>query len=85
LRLRRADSATAAAPTLHLGGLSIREDYYRDAVVRLVRSDDHVCSIWLPEGTEPVTAMANKTTTGAKAQDLQKAMALFSQECFALR
>lgn len=78
-------STTAAVPLLDLGGISIREDAYRDAVRRLVRSDDHVCSIWLREGTEPVTAMANKTTAGANAQDLQKAMALFSQECFAQR
>src|SRR4051812_37898969 len=70
---------------LNLGGVSMREDAYRDAVRRLVRSNDHVCSVWLREGTEPVTAIANKTTAGASPQDLPKAMAMFSQECFALR
>jgi hypothetical protein len=84
LWLAVACSGKAAPPTLNLGGLSMREDAYREAVRRLVRSDDHVCNVWLREGTEPVTAMANKTTAGASSRDLQKAMAVFSQECFAL-
>jgi hypothetical protein len=67
---------------LNLGGVSMREDVYRDAVRRLVRSDDEVCNTWLREGTEPVTAMANKTTEGASKADLVKAMAQFSRECF---
>lgn len=70
-------------PKLNLGGVSMREDAYRAALQQLIRSDDEVCGTWLREGTEPLTAMANKTTAGANAKDLVRAMALFSQECFA--
>ena len=74
-----------AARTLHLGSMSITEEAYRKAVHRLIRRDDEVCRTWLREGTEPLTAMEDKTTAGASASDLQTAMAIFSQECFALR
>ena len=62
-----------AARTLHLGSVSITEDAYREAVHRLIRRDDEVCRTWLREGTEPLTAMEDKTTAGASASDLQTA------------
>lgn len=83
LLLAGCSGSQAKTPTLNLGGVSMRADAYRAAVQKLVRSDDHVCSVWLREGTEPVTAFANTTTAGANRADLVHAMAVFSQECFA--
>ena len=68
---------------MNLGGVSILEDPYHEAVRRLVRSEDEVCGTWLREGTEPATGMANKTTADANSKDLVRAIALFRQECFA--
>ena len=55
----------------------MREDAHREAVRRLVRSDDEVGGVWLREGTEPVTAMDNRTTAGANGNGLVRAMAQF--------
>ena len=76
-------SSQAESPELNLGGMTMGEDAYRAAVQKLIRSDDEVCHTWLREGTEPLTAMANKTAAGAAKADLVRATALFSRECFA--
>ena len=72
-------------PELNLGGITIREDAYRDAVRKAVRQEDEICRTWLREGTEPLTALAGKTTAGARPKDLKLAMAVLGHECFALR
>jgi hypothetical protein len=78
-------SSEPATRTLNLGTMTMREDAYRSSVRRLVGQDDEICRVWLREGTEPLTAYQNKTTAGANASDVQLALAILAQECFALR